>query len=53
MAEQAVDNLEEGLLHAGKALIQQLRDEDNHWVNDKKHANILLDDLYKSLTSVT
>lgn len=30
MAEQAVDNLEERLLHAGKALIQQLRGEENH-----------------------
>lgn len=42
MAEQAVDNLEERLLHAGKALIQQLRGEENHWVKYKKHANILL-----------
>ena len=28
VAEQTVDDLEERLLHAGKALIQQLRDEE-------------------------
>lgn len=28
MAKETVDNLEERLLHAGKAFIQQLRDED-------------------------
>lgn len=30
VAEQTVDDLEERLLHAGKALIQQLRDEERH-----------------------
>lgn len=41
MAEQAVDNLEERLLHAGKALIQQLKEEEVNLVNYKtcKHIN--------------
>ena len=30
MTQQAVDDLQQGLLHAGKALLQQLRDRDRH-----------------------
>lgn len=36
VAEQAVDDLEERLLHTGKALIQQLRDEERHSESDKR-----------------
>lgn len=34
VAEQTVDDLEERLLHAGKALVQQLRDGERLSVND-------------------
>lgn len=37
MAEQTVDDLEERLLHTGKALIQQLRDGERHLASDKAY----------------